>query len=138
MHTPYLLSSQILETRYFSSTDFLSAPVGSRPSYIWRSIRSSRWVLEKGCKWIVGDGRSIRIWRDSWLSRAPSFRFISPRVVDSSCEFVSDLLDPIVGGWKDNVVRDNFLTFEAEEILIMHISLGLFEDELNEKNEYIQ
>lgn len=69
MNNPELLSSRIWALRYFLSTNFFGAFVGHRPSYVWRSVCSSMWVLEKACKWIVGDGENIHNWRDPWLSR---------------------------------------------------------------------
>lgn len=61
LHMPDLLSSRILRARYFPGTTFLKACVGYRPSYVWRSIWGSKWVLEKGCKWVIGDGKCVNI-----------------------------------------------------------------------------
>lgn len=63
-------------------------------------------MLEKGCKWIVGDGKSINIWKDPWLNRAPLFRVISPRPENTSCEYVADMLDSNLGGRNASIVRE--------------------------------
>lgn len=94
---PELLSSRILKARYFPHTEFLNAPVGCRPSYVWRSIWGSRWVIEKGSKWIIGDGSGVNIWKDPWLTRPPSFRVISPRKEGCRSEVVADLIDDVGG-----------------------------------------
>ncbi|GAA0146506.1 hypothetical protein LIER_06440 [Lithospermum erythrorhizon] len=66
------------KARYFPDTDFWDATTGSTPSYIWRSILQSREVLRRGCKWVLGDGKTIRIWQDSWVIRDSVERLISP------------------------------------------------------------
>ncbi|KAJ1432864.1 ribonuclease H [Sesbania bispinosa] len=33
----------------------------------WQGICSIWKFLEQGCKWIVGDGKNISFWKDSWL-----------------------------------------------------------------------
>ncbi|EEF37986.1 hypothetical protein RCOM_0703970 [Ricinus communis] len=44
---PNALVSQILKARYFPRWEFLTSQLGFNPSYTWRSIQSSRSLLEK-------------------------------------------------------------------------------------------
>lgn len=112
-----LFVSRLLKARYFPSCDLLKAKVGHRPSYVWRSIWSCLWVIEKGCRWIVGNGNSINIWDDPWLSKPPSFKAISPRINNTSYVKVGDIIDHETMKWKVDIVKEIFIPFKAEEIL---------------------
>ncbi|KAL4361897.1 hypothetical protein GQ457_04G006420 [Hibiscus cannabinus] len=43
------------------------ASLGSNPSYVWRSLWSSKGLIIKGMGWRIGSGQRINIWSDSWL-----------------------------------------------------------------------
>lgn len=51
LKNPESLSARIFKANYFPSDFILVAPLGQRPSYIWRSIWSARDLLSKGLKW---------------------------------------------------------------------------------------
>ena len=36
-------------------------------------------VIKEGTKWVVGDGRSIKIWGEKWIPSTDSGRIITPR-----------------------------------------------------------
>ncbi|KAL0402425.1 UNVERIFIED_CONTAM: hypothetical protein Slati_4272400 [Sesamum latifolium] len=52
--------------------------LGRRPSFTWRSIMAAHDLFRAGCRWRVGTGETIRVWRDPWLPRPRSFRPITP------------------------------------------------------------
>ncbi|XP_050247223.1 uncharacterized mitochondrial protein AtMg00310-like [Quercus robur] len=76
---PDSLIHRVLKAKYFAKTSFLDAQVGKKPSYIWRSLMAAKPVLRDGIRWCVGDGKSIKIWEDAWLTSSGSGRIISPR-----------------------------------------------------------
>ncbi|KAK7336476.1 hypothetical protein VNO77_17018 [Canavalia gladiata] len=45
---------------------FMDAQLGCEGSYPWRSILGARHIIEKGMKWVIGDGNKFKIWRDPW------------------------------------------------------------------------
>nr|DAD49162.1 TPA_asm: hypothetical protein HUJ06_019099 [Nelumbo nucifera] len=53
---PDALVCHVFKAKYFLGGDFLVAQCGHNPSYTWKSIWHSRIVLEKGCRWRIGDG----------------------------------------------------------------------------------
>lgn len=87
---PSSLIAHILKAKYFSNSDFLNARLGSNPSLIWRSIWSSRRLVEMGLSWRVGSRRMIDVWEDCWLQGSFPNRVVSPRVPQVSK--VSDLM----------------------------------------------
>lgn len=64
------LAAQVLKARYFSQSSFLEAPLGSNPSFTWRSLWMSQEVIRQGSHWRVGSGDAINIWHDHWLGDA--------------------------------------------------------------------
>lgn len=57
-----LLFGKFLKSRYFSYGDFLTAKLGKRSSFSWRSILHGRDLLIKGLRHMVGNGKSICVW----------------------------------------------------------------------------
>ncbi|XP_042988663.1 uncharacterized protein LOC122316195 [Carya illinoinensis] len=70
---PASLASQVLKAKYFRNSSFLHAKLGARPSLIWRSIWSSRDLIEKGSMLRIGNGKETKIWKDRWLPQPSSF-----------------------------------------------------------------
>lgn len=55
------LLSSFLKSRYFPNGSFLSATLGNKPSYAWRSIIHGRHLLAKGLRHMVRDGCSLPV-----------------------------------------------------------------------------
>lgn len=75
IQNPDSLAAAILKARYFKKTDFLNAPVGSNPSYIWRSLLWGQQVILKGYRWRIGNGDNISIYKGSWIRDHPLSNF---------------------------------------------------------------
>ena len=63
-----LLLYRVFKPRFFPNGTILEAPQSQTGSYGWKSSLKGRDVLMEGLRWRVGDGESINVWRDSWLS----------------------------------------------------------------------
>ena len=92
------LTHRILKARYFPDSNFMEAQLGLKPSYTWRSLLAGRKVLDKGLRWSIGNGQSVRIWADRWLPTPNSFKVASPRPQEFNGTMVESLLDRVVGG----------------------------------------
>lgn len=61
------LVTRLMKAKYFPQSDFLNATMGANPSYVWRSIMEAQPVVKQGCRRRIGDGKSTKIWKVSWL-----------------------------------------------------------------------
>jgi len=130
IQAPASLVSRLLKSRYYPSSSLLNAELGSNPSYTWRSLHGVLWVLEKGTRWIVGNGDSLQAWQSRWLPRPHSFLPI-PWCHDINMEVsVAELIDKEGGCWREQLVRSLFLPIDAEHILRLPLCLSWPADKL--------
>lgn len=103
--SPTTLAARVLKARYFPISTFFNASVGYRPSYIWRSFLAVKELVQKGCKWNIGDGRNVNVWEDFWLA---NHRRLGPK--PDSCEvvYVRDLLNDAGDDWNRELLFSLF------------------------------
>ncbi|KAK6119801.1 hypothetical protein DH2020_046456 [Rehmannia glutinosa] len=116
---PGRLVCRVLGAKCFPQGDFLNAPIGWCPSFIWRSIIWGRELLKQGIRWKISDGRSVRIFEDPWMPRVKTFKPISPPS-DGGPTIVSDLIDN--RSWKSNLIKNMFWPIDHD--FILKIPLG--------------
>lgn len=61
LQKPKSLTVQILKLKYFPHTSLFQAKLGSRPSFIWRSIVAARNLVAEGSFWRIGNDQETRI-----------------------------------------------------------------------------
>lgn len=118
---PDSLLARILKARYFKNSDIMLAKVGSKPSYVWRSLLWSRNLLKRGLCWRVGNGKSIDIFNDPWIPNLPGFRCGINTVNDLKLKVES--LIHSNGSLNENLVRSLVNPFEANAILQIPIHM---------------
>lgn len=59
---PEALVTRIIKAKYYPNMDFFEAALGSTLSQIWRGILEARDLFNKGTRWKIGDGKTIRVW----------------------------------------------------------------------------
>ncbi|XP_060968325.1 uncharacterized protein LOC133035900 [Cannabis sativa] len=64
---PNSLVSRVYKARYFPHSDFLSADLGSNPSFVWRSIWSAQNLLKLGVRRTIRTGMHTTILDAPWL-----------------------------------------------------------------------
>lgn len=84
---------RVFKAKYFHCCDYVHATLDNEPSYIWQSIMAAQNIVQKGIRWRVGNGQSIRVWEDKWLSHSSTYKVIFPRVLLPSVSRVCDLID---------------------------------------------
>ncbi|KAK2645797.1 hypothetical protein Ddye_020992 [Dipteronia dyeriana] len=87
-----------------------------------------RELVEKGSRWRVGDGTSIKIYKDRWIPRLSAFKIISPQVL-GEWPMVNDLKDQ-EGLWDVSLIRQSFSMEEADAILSLPSSRSVIQDSL--------
>ncbi|XP_009348699.1 uncharacterized protein LOC103940329 [Pyrus x bretschneideri] len=99
-----------------------------RSSWGWKSILQGHRILERGLKWRVGDGQSIRIVHDPWIPKLCAFHIRSRHA--EMPVMVGELFEHSMGSWKKELVLNYFEEEEAKLILGLPISLGGCHDKL--------
>lgn len=117
LQNPNCLCAQFLKSRYFLLGDFLQVVPGTRPSFAWKSILWGRDLLVKGMSKMIGDGRSIRVWCDPWLTegflRIPLMKNI---LIDIELR-VSQLIGHSTGLWIKELLEEIFFQRDVDLIL---------------------
>ena len=108
----------------------METQLGSRPSYIWRSVFAAKGIIDKGSWWCIRNGRNVKVWDDRWLPSQDSFKIVSSRPQGTDINVVASLLDHKNGSWDATLVRSTFLTHEADTVLSIPISPSLLPDSL--------
>jgi len=110
------LVSRCFNAKYFLHSDVLQTSIGSSPSYAWRSIFNSLWVINKGSCWNIGDGNTIRIWEDNWIPQHNGFKPITTRRGISNVTKVKGLLHPDGAGWNHQLIDTIFFLIDSHQI----------------------
>ena len=103
----------MFKAKYFPTGTIFDAMVGSG-SYAWKSILKARKVIQLGARWRIGDGSSVKIFKDSWLPGVHSRRVLSPVSILSEDATVDQLIDSDSRWWNTNLVDTIFITSEAQ------------------------
>ena len=59
---------RLIKDKYLRKTSFLQYKSSTNDSWIWKNILKQRELLDKGLRWKLGNGTSIRFWTDRWMS----------------------------------------------------------------------
>ena len=65
---------EVLRTKYKVSNGWMIAEPLKAGSPSWRAIEEARKLIVKGACFLLGDGRSIDVWTDSWVPGIGNFR----------------------------------------------------------------
>ncbi|XP_063946052.1 uncharacterized protein LOC135151500 [Daucus carota subsp. sativus] len=71
---PDSLVTRIFKSRYFPDNHILQASKGNDSSFIWTGIWEAKESLKGGFRWVLGDGKEIKIFKDPWLQGKVDYR----------------------------------------------------------------
>lgn len=122
------LSYRILKAKYFPRCDLLCANIGHKPSYLWRSLLSSKEIIQEGSAWRVGDGRSIKIRTERWIGvRKPDKPGPAMQEEDEGVT-VDTLIDEQRRQWIEAKITENFNQEDRTAIMTIPLSRNRRED----------
>ncbi|KAM6577771.1 hypothetical protein CsatB_029608 [Cannabis sativa] len=115
------LMGKIFKARYFSTGSFLTATLGTNPSYIWRSVLEAQALVRAGVRKMVGDGSTTNILMDPWLvdELNPFIESRHPALVGN---YVNSLMKTDAIEWDDEVILD--VLTERDQTLVFKIPLS--------------
>ena len=108
----------VLKSIYFPNEHFLVAKKRRGASWTWNSLLQGRDVIMKGGKWMVGDGRVIRVWKDKWLGD----KILSDQQGENQNMLVCELINDANKKWDVQKVRTTFPPCLAMQVMQIPIS----------------
>lgn len=117
------LMAKVFKGRYFSKSDPLNAPLGSKPSFAWKSIHAVQELMKQGTRAVIGGGGTIDIWRTNWVGSKPASALLRTKKlsplqhgITSSLVKVKDLIDESGWEWRKDIIRSIFLEEDQRRI----------------------
>lgn len=128
MVNPTSFTAKLLQARYFPSSTFREAGLGSNPSFVWRSILGAKDLIFLRSVLKVGSGESIRIWFDPWIPYVGDFKISSAIMPGLEETKVSNLFKSNSREWDKDLISDIFSVEDANRILRIPLSQTAMED----------
>ncbi|OMO57673.1 reverse transcriptase [Corchorus capsularis] len=116
------LCFRVLKAKYFPTSRFMSARLGSNPSFLWRNLLAGRKILEAGSRRRVGFGQ-LDAWHDRWINNPHDYK-PTPRhgiEISSNPVCVADLIDDDEHCWDADKLQELFSAEDVVRILCLPI-----------------
>jgi hypothetical protein len=124
LERPNSLCARLLKAKYYKSGSLLDTVFPVNASPVWKGIEYGLELLKKGVIWRIGNGETVKVWRDPWIPRPPGSRKpLSPR---GTCRLqrVEQFLR-LDGSWNEDLLNEYMIPVDVEEILNMIVILWL-------------
>lgn len=120
--------AKVFKARYFPDKNVLEAQKGNNASFIWSGICEVKEELYRGFKWVLVDGRSIKIVSDQWLRGKTYYMVDSDYVSSPRNEKVCEFFRPNSKQWDEVKIAQTFHAGDASCILNMCIPQNQIHD----------
>lgn len=117
LQEPELLMSKVLEGRYFPNNDLFQVQQRGKDSWLWKSWMGVRKVIASGMQWKIGNGKSVNIWKDSWIPNAIGGMVANTQSNCYNLSTVAELVDHQSKCWNYPLVTQIFQPWETMQIL---------------------
>jgi ribonuclease HI len=120
LQQPDTLCAQVLKAKYFPQGILTDTVFAGNASSTWRALEYGLELIKKGFIWRIGNGTSVRAWREPWIPRES---YLRPITKQGRCRlrWVSDFLNHD-GSWNEQLVRRWFEAIDVHEILKIQTS----------------
>jgi hypothetical protein len=112
---PDSLCAKFLRALYYPRGNLFDTVFRADASPVWRGIEHGLELLKQGIILRIGDGSSVRIWRDNWLPRKAGLKITSDRN-SSRLIKVKSLIDEDQA-WKTDLLEQSFFPHDVVHIL---------------------
>jgi hypothetical protein len=114
-----------LQNKYIKYGDFLSSPISSSASWLWKGIQKIKPFISAGACLKVSWTTSAPIWSSNWVLTIPSFKLGPKFPLNKNLPalLARDLIDPTFATWKAPSIHNLFDTISTKEILKTCISV---------------
>ena len=121
LHNKTSLFYKVFKARFFPNYSIMEATDSRSGSYAWRSLLMGRDVLQRGARWQVGNGRTIKIWHHGWIPRKNSPFMASYQIESMGEAMVSSLIKESSRQWNEELIDSIFSHEEAALIKKIYI-----------------
>ncbi|KAL0900317.1 hypothetical protein Bca101_084278 [Brassica carinata] len=118
LHNPTSLLGKVLLGKYCKEESFLTVTDKATESHGWRGFLIGRDLLKTNIGWAIGNGESVSVWSDNWLSVSEQVRPMGPVPEDQLELRVKDLFLPNSCDWDREKIQ-RLMPFEEERILMI-------------------
>lgn len=113
LKNPQSLLGHTLLNKYCRNDNILECTSPNSASHGWRGILAGREIIRKGLGWAIGDGRSVRVWGENWLSLTHQHSPIGPPTREAHNFLVSDLMLPNSTEWNVERIKLHLPQYEV-------------------------
>ncbi|KAF8094306.1 hypothetical protein N665_0366s0024 [Sinapis alba] len=92
-------------------------------SYAWRSIIQTQHLLKQGIKWVVRNGKIIKIWEDNWIHNRPATSATGVGSTMHQYTKLNQLFLPHTKVWNVQLIRNIMSSEDAAYILNLRSTL---------------
>ncbi|XP_019097444.1 PREDICTED: uncharacterized protein LOC109131210 [Camelina sativa] len=122
------LMARVMRGRYFRRKHPLLATKPYSPSFAWRSIFSTKGLVERGARWLVGSGSNISVWRDPWIpDHQPRPANGRGRVLHPNL-MVNHLINPLTLDWHLPIFEEFLDPADIQLVRSLTVSKSLTSD----------
>uniref|UniRef100_A0A803QF26 Reverse transcriptase domain-containing protein n=1 Tax=Cannabis sativa TaxID=3483 RepID=A0A803QF26_CANSA len=118
------LVSRVYKARYFPRDSFLTASLGSNPSFIWRSIHESQDLVKAGARIRIADGTVTNVLNMPWLPSGDNPCVLSSHPALVNCK-VHQLMKPGLREWDEELIYDIFNPRDSSIIVNIPLSMSI-------------
>lgn len=130
MTKPDSLVARIYKARYYPNNHVLEAQKSGDASFIWSGICEVKEELRQGFKWVLGDGKSIKIFTDQWLRGKNDYRVENHHINSSRDDKVADYFRPDIKQWDVTKIQQTFHTIDVDCILNTRVPYNQIPDRI--------